>query len=470
MLYYMDLPLTVLAIAGVYAAFSKYLESESCQYYAAAAAADGAGCISFSGSSAPLSVYVPEGFPCGRPTLHQAAWLLVHPSAAFLLSPDPTHRCWAFVAAVLTPLIWLLSCILVRAASLSAYADNGIRLRSAFFPLLRIAPKAMALAQLLAHGPTHTVIHICTQRHQPVALLHLLTTSIGLLDLPAFLALSLFELLISLTIRYLLSMHGHATWTAAFVATNTFTYLGLPLLFAACMLGWERRCRGQRHARLHGEASYHAGGMDAAGQGGDGLGATAAAAAKVADPTASDPSLSSASSSGEAGGAGHLQQQQQLLRSTIPEWRAGPQQEGTVQGDPGVSAAAAKAQEAGTAASVPSLDSVIAPMNCADGSVDDTAVSHASGGGRGGGGGYRTAALTGPSLLAAAATAVAANNRARGGNGGGAVPFDDPEKWASVILVRQILAQPMAEYQPMFMRQRVSIKVNHMHGLNRASL
>ena len=37
-------------------------------------------------------------------------------------------------------------------------------------------------------------------------------TGIGLLDLPTILALSLVELLLTLTIRYLLSMHGHATW------------------------------------------------------------------------------------------------------------------------------------------------------------------------------------------------------------------------------------------------------------------
>ena len=47
-----------------------------------------------------------------------------------------------------------------------------------------------------------------------MALLHVIFTAIGLLGLPAILALSLVELLLTLNIRYLLpvSMHGHATW------------------------------------------------------------------------------------------------------------------------------------------------------------------------------------------------------------------------------------------------------------------
>ena len=107
-----------------------------------------------------LLVYVQKGFPCGRPTLHQAAWLLMHHSKAFLLSADPTHRCWMFVAAVLTPLIWLISFILVSAAPPSpTYAVFGICLRSAFFPLIRIVPKAMALAQL---ADTRSFAGFCT--------------------------------------------------------------------------------------------------------------------------------------------------------------------------------------------------------------------------------------------------------------------------------------------------------------------
>ena len=49
----------------------------------------------------------------------------------------------------------------------------------------------MALAQLLAQGPIHTVIRVHTQRYKPASLLHVLTTSIGgLVNPPLFLALS----------------------------------------------------------------------------------------------------------------------------------------------------------------------------------------------------------------------------------------------------------------------------------------
>ena len=416
LLFYTDLPLTVLLIAGVFAAFSRYLEGEGCH------AADW--------NLAQLPIYVPEGFPCGRPAQHQAVWLLLHPSKAFLISADSTHRCWMFVANVLTPLAWLLSSLLFSAAH-----RYGIRFRYASLPLLRIVPKAMALAQLLLQGPIHTVIHIYTQRYQPVLLLHVLITAIGsrytgLLDLPGFLALSLVELLLSLTIRYLLSMHGHATWTAAYAATNTFTYLGVPLLFAACASGWERRSREQRRS-LHGEDSCNVGGLGAAGQqsGGTGLGdATVTGmvtAAKVEGKGASVPSLCPAGSSAKAG---------------RPQPQLGQQQPQQL-------------QRRGH-----HVDGETAAGGRAPGDV--------------GGGGHRTTALTGTSLLAAAAAAVAANNRARGSNGEAAT-FDDPEKWPSMILVRQILAQPMAEWQPMLTRQRVSIKVGPCactHGLDRASL
>ena len=401
MLYYMDLPLTVLVSCGACATFSRYLEGAGCQ------SSETAWTIPLNGGSlAQLPVYVPAGFPCGMPTLHQTAWLLGHPSVAFLLSADPTHRCWMFVAGVLTPLIWLLSCVLVSAAPPSpTSADFGIRLRSAFFPLIRIMPKAMALAQLASQGPIHTVVRHYTRNNPAVTLLHVIFTSIGLLDLPAILALSLVELLLTLTIRYLLSMHGHATWAVAHVAANVFTCLGMPLLFAACVSGWERRSRGQRH-RPHGEGSGDVGGGD------DKVRlAAAAAAAKVEGQIDAVASQCSAGSSGEASRAGHLTQRQD---------RQQPQRQG----------------------------------HPADG---EAAAGGRAPGGVGGGG--RTATLTGPSLLAAATAAVSANNRARDGNGGGAVPFHDPEKWASVILVRQILAQPMAEWQPMFTRQRLSIKV-----------
>ena len=421
LLFYTDLPLTVLLIAGVFAAFSRYLEGEGCH-------ADW--------NLAQLPIYVPEGFPCGGPAQHQAAWLLLHPSKAFLLSADSTHRCWMFVANVLTPLAWLLSSLLF-----SADHRYGIRFRYASLPLLRIMPKAMALAQLLLQGPLHTVLHIYTQRYQPVLLLHVLITAIGsrytgLLDLPAFLALSLFELLLSLTIRYLLSMHGHATWTAAFAATNTFTYLGLPLLFAACVSGWERRSREQRR-KLHGEGSCDVGGLGAAGLqgGGTGLGDATVTAAKIEGNGVSVPSLCSAGSSGKAG------RPQPQLGEQQPQRRGHPVDGGT--------AAGGRAPGGGGGGG---------------GGGDGFCLASTSGeAGRvpgGGGGGHRTAALSGPSLLAAAATAVAANNRARGGDGGGdGIPFDDHEKWASVITARQILAQPMAEWQPIITRQRVSIKV-----------
>ena len=399
---YMDLPLALLVIYGAFTTFSRYLEGAGCQSSAAWSIRLN------SGSLAQLPVYVPEGFPCGRPAPHQAAWLLMHPSAAFLLSADPTHRCWMFVAAVLTPLIWLISFILVSAAPPSpTYADFGIRLRSAFFPLIRIVPKAMALAQLASQGPIHTIVRHYTQHNLAVALLHVIFTAIGLLDLPAILALSLVELLLTLTIRYLLSMHGHATWAVAHVAANVFTSLGMPLLFAACVSGWERRSREQRR-RPHEEGRGDSvGGDDSVRL------AAAGAAAKVEGQVDAVPSQCSAGSSGEASGAGQLTQhhdEQQAQR------RGHPVDRGAAAG------------------------------------------GRAPGGGGGGGGG-RTAALTGPSLLAAAAAAVAANNRARGSNIGGAVPFDDPEKWASVITARQLLAQPMAEWQPMFTRQRISIKV-----------
>ena len=454
-LLYTDLPVSVLVIAGVCAAFSKYLEGSGCN----AGAAGEQGSL----AQAPVYVaYVPEGFPCGRPTLHQMAWLLGHPSAAFQLSADPTHRCWTLVAVLLTQLMWLLSCILVSAASPSAPAGNDIRLRPAFYPLIRIVPKAMALAQLLAQGPIPTVIHIYTQRNQllPVALLHVITSVgghyTGLRDLPIFLASSLCGWLLTLATRYMMSMHGHATWTASYVAADTFVYLGVPLLFTACMLGWER-CSHDRRRRLHGEGSCgNLGGLDAAGQGMTGPGAAEMkAAAMVEGQAASILSQCSAGSSGEASGADLLQKQQQQRGQ--PSGGKAPVGNSSECAGRSSSAAvvAAEGREAVTTASFPSLVSAPASMTRADGSIDGTGVTAASGGG----GGHRTAALTGASLLAAAAAAVAANNRARGGGNEGAVPFDDPEKWASVILVRQILAQPMAEWQPMFMRQRVSMKV-----------
>ena len=527
--YYTDLSLTALVIAGVSAAFSKYLESEGCQV--AAAAADGR-----------QPVYVPAHFPCGRPTLHQMAWLLGHPSAAFLLSPSLTHRCWFFVAGVLTPLIWLLSCILVSAVSPSISTDYGIRLRSAFYPLIRNVPKAMALAQLIAQGPIHTVVHINTQRSPAVVLLHVLAASMGchynsLLNLPVFFIFSLVDLMISLCIRYLLSMHGHATWTIAFVATNVFTYLGIPLLLTACMLGWQRRSRRQR--RLNGSD-----GNGTSSGNGTGLSATAVMAAKVEGKVTAVPSLCSTGTSGEASGAGHQQsdqQQQQQPGSRPAEGKTLAKAKvlgGSTSEDAGRgSGAAAESQDPGAAASfhfgavtgrvtapplprtgsaaaiaeeesfqlfasagslreadkqerqqphekAPAADDASRSIASSVGGFDDEATAPNGGGGGGdgcshigdttvalasgggvddgaaatSGGGNRTTALSGPSLLAAAAAAVVANNRARGGNGG-AIPFDDPEKWASVILVRQILAQPVAEYQPMFTRQRISIKV-----------
>ena len=458
-LYYTDMPVAMLLIAGVCAIFTKYLDHEGCQ---AAAVGDG--------TLAQLPIYVPAGFPCGRPTLHQMAWFMAHPSTAFLLSADPMHRCWGFVAALLTPLIWFLGCIIVGDASPSASANYGIRLRSAFFPLLRIMPKAVTLAQLATQGPIHTVIHIYTERYQPIALLHVLITSIGsrytgLLNLPVFLSLSLAELLISLAIRYLLSMHGHATWTLAHLTTNVFAYMGVPLLFAACISGWERRSLKQRR-RLHAGDSCDMGGMRPAGQDGTGLGASvAAAAAKVEGREASAPSQCSAGSSGEASGASHekqLQDQQQRRGHPVDveALRGTTSWEGA--GRVSSASAAAEGQVAVAAAPFPSLAFASASMTRYDGSVECAGVTPATGvtpASVCGGGDNRAAALTGQSLLAAAAAAVAANNRARGGDNGGAVPFDDPEKRASVILVRRILAQPVAEYQPMFTRQRVSIKV-----------
>ena len=482
-LYYTNLPLTILLAAAVFVAFSKHLEGKGCQ----AAAMDTIG----NGSLAELTVYVPEGFPCGRPTLHQAVWLLGHPSASFLLSADPTHRCWMFVAAVLTPFVWLLSCFLASAVSPSASADYGIQLRSAFFPLIRIVPKAMALAQLLAQGPIHTVIDVYTRRYQTLTLVHVLITSFGshyfgLLNLPLFLAVCLAELQLSLTSRYLLSMHGHATWTFTHVTTTILTCLGVPLLLTACMWGWERRSRRQR-MRLHGGNS-DSGSSTEGGLGGTGLGtaAAAAAAAKIEDHVAGGtiPSPSSAAGSlGEASPAVHLKQQQVQLQGRneqrgqpaediIPvgsstecagrrvsnsaaqrQQQLGQPSDGEVPVGNSLecarrrvscsAAAAAKGQKA-----VKSASSMIC---AADRRVGEIGVPPASGGGR-------TAALTGTSLLAAASAAVAANNRTRGRKGG-AVLFDEPEKWASVITARQILAQPMAEWQPMFTRQRVSIKV-----------
>ena len=492
-----DLPLTVLVIAGICSTFSKYLEGEGCSLAASEA-------IDQHGGWDQLPVYVPEGFPCGTPTIHQATWLLGHPYTAFLLSANPMHRCWMFATALLTQLIWLLSCILVSAASPSGY---GIRLRSAFYPLLRIAPKAIALTQLLAQGPIPTVIHIYTQSSQllPVALLHIVTSIgghyTGLLDLPIFLASSLFGWFISLTTRYLLSMHGHATWTVTHVATDTFTYLGVPLLFTVCVSGWEHRSR-ERRRRLHGgDSCGDMGGLDAVGQGGTGLGATVAeekAAEKIEGQVASAPSSCSAGSPGETSHLEQQQQQQQQQEQNEQDLQqqmqqgvqpaavsaakvagkapllcsaglsgvasgADPLQQrgqssdgkapvGNSSGSAGMISSAlvaAEGQEAVTAASFPSQASA-----SVEGSFDGTGVTPARGGG------IDTAALTGASLLAAAAAAVAVNNRARGGgHGGEAIPFDDPEKWPSVITVRQILAQPMAEWQPMFTRQRVSMKV-----------
>ena len=357
---------------------------------------------------------------------------------------------------MLTPLVWLLSS-LFSALHLPRHqhAGNGIRLRSALLPLIRIVPKAMALAQLLAQGPIYTVIRVHTQRYKPASLLHVLTTSIGgLVNLPLFLALSLMELLLSLTIRYLLSMHGHATWTVTHVATNIFTCLGIPLLLAACKLGWERRSHEQRRRVLHGDKSCGVGRLGTAGQGEAGLGT---AAAKVEDHVVSFPSsCSAAGASGEADGTGHMKQQQQQDQE---------QQQNEQRGQPAGGKAPVGNSSGGggrfissSAAESEGIEAVAAPslslMTRADGSMDSTGISPA----RSGGGSHHSAVLSGPPLLAAAAAAVAANNRARG-YGGGAAPFDDPEKWASVILIRQILSQPIAEYQPMLTRQRVSIKV-----------
>ena len=512
MLFYMDAPLTMLAIAGVYAAFSKYLDGEGCSQAAAYT-------IGRLGGMAQLPAYVPEGFPCGRPVVHQAAWLLMHPSAAFLLSADPAHRCWAFATALLMQLIWLLSCILVRTASLSAYAGYGIRLRYAYLPLLRIVPKAMALAQLIAQGPIHTLVHFYTpgaytQHNQMMTLLHVILTTIGYtLDLSASFAVVFAELLISLANCYVLSMHGHAMWTVAYVAKITFISLGVPLLLTACMSGWERRSHRQRR---HGSGD---GRMGAAGRGRTGMGAVAVAA-KVEAHVSPVSLPCSAGTSGEASGADPLQQHRQQRHEGVPaEDQALVESKGplggkdphtgsvsisssfaSVAGDGRVAGVAATSSSSGSAGSlagkageqqqqrartasaekvVPCCSNVL-PCTTpslfeADGQqqapvvtppvrgVSSSSTGHVDAGAPAPNRSTTVTLAAGASLLAAAAAAIAANNRARGGGCGGAVPYDDPEKWASVILVRQILAQPMAEWQPMFTRQRVSIKVGLVH-------
>ena len=160
--YYTDLPLTALFVAAMFAAFSKHLEDNGCQ---AAAIGDG--------NLAHLPVFVPESFPCGMPTLHQATWLFANPSAAFLLSADPMHRCWMFVASVLTPLarplVWLLSSLLFSAASPSASAC-----RQRHPPSIRLTPPhphraqghgagAAARARSDTHGYScaHTTLQTC---------------------------------------------------------------------------------------------------------------------------------------------------------------------------------------------------------------------------------------------------------------------------------------------------------------------
>ena len=468
LLFCMDLPLAMLIIVGVCANFSKYLESEGCQ-----AAAEAIGDL------ARLPVFVPSDFPCGAPTLHQAAWFIRHPSAAFLLSVDPTHRCWMFVGGLLTPFIWLLSCILVSAASPTAYADCDIHLRSSLLPLMSFVPKAMALAQMAAHGPTPTMVHfytpgIYTQLNLLLAFHLVLSTSIGShLDPRAFLVVSFAELLLSLSNLYLLSMHGHATWTITYVATITIASLSTPLLFYACMLAWDRSSRRRR--RLHGGGD---GGIGAAGRDGMGHGATAAVTTAKVEGHALPPC--SAGTSGEASGADPLRrQQQQALKATVTT---------VVSCSTNVLPCCATALQVhdekqripaaigGVGSSGHLYDGAATAARCGGGggsaggdgaaAIGINSRSHLcaatarGGGGDSSAGGNSTATLAGGSLLVAAAAAVAANNRARSGLGGGAVPFDDPEKWASVILVRQILAQPMAEYQPMFTRQRVSIKVS----------
>ena len=374
-----DLPLAVLAALALFATFSKHVEDTGCHRQ----------------HSLTLPAYVPTGFPCGKSTLRQATWMLSHPASAFLLSADPLHRCWMYVAATCVAFTWL-AFIFFGAAAQASYR---LQHRSIFMTALRLAPKAAALAQLASYGPTSAIVYMASRMHV-IAVVHAVNSALGTRTL--YLASSIADFLLFLANSYLLSTHGHATWTFAHLGSSAAATLRVPLVLTICTA----ICR-----RIH--------------RRGDGFAALAAAAAAPAAPltaacadvATAKAGASSADACSAMSSGGHH-----------PTMSSGDHYPTTCSGSS--CAAVPKITCAEVHEAFASLSSLSQP-----GLSTTTA-----------------AASIPPSLVPLAASLPVAK-------GSGETPIEDPELWASILLLRRLLEVPIPDYKPKVRRQRISIKV-----------
>ena len=373
---YSDLPLPALALVACFAAFCGFLENFGCNQEQ---------------NAAVLPVYVPNGFPCGISTLRQAVWLLRHPSRAFLLSADPSHRCWMFLGAIVAGLTWL-------AFIVASSASYRLGQRSVFLCALRIAPAAGAFAQLAFQGPTSSAAYVYRGNiFKMVALVQSTNTALGSRTL--YLVSSLTEFLLFLANVYLLSMHGHAPWTLAHVAGAAATTLGAPMVLRACMAR-SRRATAREGIRLPPGDQSTAGfscHCKAAAPG--------AAAAEGTTDKASISALSPLPAPARSACPGPLITDEAPASTPSPDVPLPPPAPSSALSTTAPVAPSASSGATGSGSSVP-----LGTTTCANGSSSS-------------------------------------------------VPSDDPEKWESVILIRRLLAQPVPEWQPMYTRQRISVKV-----------
>ena len=397
---YSDLPLALLASVACFASFCSFLENAGCNPE----------------QDAVFPAYVPDGFPCGSSTLRQTVWMLRHPSRAFLLSADSSHRCWMFIASMTASLAWLASI----AASNTSYRLGQ---RSLFLCALRIAPAAAAFAQLAFRGPTSSAAYVYRGNlFKMVALVQSANAALGSRAL--YLVSSITAFLLFLANVYLLSMHGHAPWTLTHMAGAAATTIGAPMVLRACMARWEHR---SRHATLGSR-----GGMPPGGQSTSACGI--GCCCKAAPATVEEGVI------GEA----------------MPSC-------GCVVCGPGCrcKAAAPRSTTEGAAnkasASTPPPDVPLplpAPYSVAAPSPVAPVAPAAS---------FEANGSSSSSPLETAATSSqpkgCSSSVPEADGSGSSVPLDDPEKWESVILIRRLLAQPVPEWQPMYTRQRVSVKV-----------
>ena len=388
-----DLPLAVLAAMALFATFSKHVEDTGCCHRQ---------------HSLTLPAYVPAGFPCGNSTLRQATWMLSHPASAFLLSADPLHRCWMYVAATCVAFTWL-AFIFFGAAAQASYR---LQHRSIFMTALRLAPKAAALAQLASYGPTSAIVYMASRMHV-IAVVHAVNSALGTRTL--YLASSIADFLLFLANSYLLSTHGHATWTFAHLGSSAAATLGVPLVLTICTA----ICR-----RIH--------------RRGDGFAALAAAAAAPAAPlTAACADVATAKAGASSAGA-------------CSAMSSGDHHPTTCSGS--------------SCAAVPKITCAEVPVHEAFASVTMTRVSSLSLPGLST---TTAAAHISPPLVPLPAAKgcgdtliedqLAASLPVEKGRGD--TPIDDPELWASILMLRRLLAEPIPDYKPKVRRKRISIKV-----------